>query len=213
MQIANIIFDFGKVIVNIDWESVRREMVEKGVADIEGLHNYLRENNYYLDLETGEISPHTFREAIREFTGNHFPDYEIDAAWNSMILDIPEHRVRLLEKLKNKYRTFLLSNTNEIHFLYYDSYFARTYDYDHLADLFEEAYFSHEMRLRKPNPEIYKVVIKKHGLNPSETLFIDDMQENIESAKSAGLLGYLLKDSEDITELFDNKLKFTGILS
>jgi putative hydrolase of the HAD superfamily len=202
-QVRNIIFDFGKVIVNIDWERVKKELSAKGVKNIDELHNYLMEENYYLDLETGEISAHTFREAIRMFIGDHTPDYEIDAAWNSMILDIPEPRVRLLEKLKDKYRTFLLSNTNEIHFNHYNAYFARTFGYDNLADIFEEAYFSHELRLRKPNPEIYKVVLEKHGLTAGETLFFDDMIQNIKSAREMGIMGYHIKEGEDFVGLFD----------
>lgn len=213
MLIENIIFDFGKVIVNIDWGRVMDELKGRGVKNVEELHNYLIEENYYLDLETGEITPQTFREAIRMFIGDHTPDYEIDAAWNSMILDIPGRRVKLLEKLKNKYRTFLLSNTNLIHFQHYDAYFASTYGYDHLADIFEEAYFSHELRLRKPDPEIFRVVIEKHGLDPSTTLFIDDMIENIRSAESVGLIGHHLTDGQDIADLFDEDLRYTGIVN
>ncbi len=212
MEIKNIIFDFGKVIVNIDWERVSKELKARGVKNVDELHDYLVEENFYFDLETGEISPQTFRDAIRMFIGDHTPDHEIDAAWNSMILDIPEQRVKLLEKLKNKYRTFLLSNTNQIHFQHYNTYFASHYGYENLADIFEEAYFSHEMRLRKPDPEIYRVVLEKHGLKAGETLFIDDMVENIRSAGELGIVGHHLKEGQDIIDLFDKDLAYTGII-
>jgi putative hydrolase of the HAD superfamily len=210
-QIKNIIFDFGHVIINIDWHAVRKHFEEIGFSGMDNLHAFLMEENYYFDFETGKISPSEFRDAIRRSLGDHTTDELIDKGWNSMILDIPKPRVELLEKLRSKYDTFLLSNTNRIHWEYYDTYFAQTFGYDHLSDIFRAAYYSHEMGLRKPDPEIFKVVLDEQKLIPEETLFIDDMIENIKAARSLGILGYhLVPTQEDITDIFNEKLDFTG---
>jgi len=211
--IKNIIFDLGHVIINVNWYAVKDYFTRMGYDTMDDLHRYLMEENYYYDLETGKISPDEFRNAIRNSLGNHTPDDIINEGWNSMILDIPGSRVELLEKLRSRYSTYLLSNTNQIHWEYYDRYFASEYGYDHLRDIFNAAYFSHEMGLRKPDPEIYKRVIEEQDLVPDETLFIDDMIENVKSARKLNINAYHLNpDSEDITGLFDKDLNFTGIL-
>ncbi len=85
------------------------------------------------------------------------------------------------------YRTFLLSNTNEIHYNYILDYLKRDYKMENNDGLFEKAYYSQLMLLRKPNVEIFERVIKENGLVPDETLFIDDSPQHLVGAKKAGL--------------------------
>jgi putative hydrolase of the HAD superfamily len=113
-------------------------------------------------------------------------DEEIDLAWTAMILDIPADRVKYLKELKKSYRLFLLSNTNEIHRIKFHRSFREDFGYS-FYDLFEHSFYSHKMGIRKPNPQIYVQALKEANLNPEETLFIDDMVENIEAAKTTGM--------------------------
>ncbi|MBU2649770.1 MAG: HAD family phosphatase [Bacteroidetes bacterium] len=206
-DIKNIIFDFGTVIINIDMLGVKRKFMEMGVGNTDEIHEHLFENGVYFRFETGEISPDEFRNEIRAKVKTGVSNEEIDDAWNAIILDIPAERVRMLETIRHNYRTFLLSNTNQIHFDFYDAYFANTFGYQGLASLFEKAYFSHEMKVRKPDPEIYRMVLSDAGLLPEETLFIDDMEINIHAATALGMRGYFLKEGEEMVSLFnDGKL-------
>ena len=107
-------------------------------------------------------------------------------AWCAMVLDIPADRVRYLEVLKLSYRLFLLSNTNEIHRIKFHSDFEKAFGYP-FYNLFERNFYSHEMGLRKPNPQIYLQALQESGLIAEETLFIDDMVENTEAAQSTGM--------------------------
>ncbi|MBE9492409.1 MAG: HAD family phosphatase [Bacteroidetes bacterium] len=201
--IKNIIFDLGGVIINIDTQNVIRKLEKKGVDDFKSLYQFLMGNGLYKKLETGAISAQDFRNAIHRQLSFPVTDQEIDEAWNAIILDIPEHRVRLLEKIRKKYRTFLLSNTNIIHFDYYNQYFRNTYNYNSLDDLFDKTYFSHKIGMRKPDPAIFKFVLKNSHLVPRETLFIDDNNENIKCAESIGIKGYYLEEGKEMTDLFD----------
>jgi len=206
-NIKNIIFDFGTVIINIDMLGVKRKLNELGIVNTEEVHTHLFENDVYFNLEIGAITPEQFRNEVRSRTKTALSDAQIDDAWNAIILDIPVERVRMLEKIRHNYRTFLLSNTNQIHFDFYNAYFANTFGYQGLASLFEKAYFSHEMKVRKPDPEIYRMVLSDAGLLPEETLFIDDMEINIHAATALGIRGYFLKEGEDMVTLFnDGKL-------
>ncbi len=201
-NIKNIIFDFGGVIINIDTDRIGSMLAKKGVDNLLELHEHLFRNDIYNLLETGHISPQQFRDEIKSGVKIPVSDKDIDEAWNSIILDIPPERVRLLEGIRENYSTYLLSNTNIIHFDFYNRYFANTFAYDKLADIFDGAYFSHEMGVRKPDTEIYKRVLKESDLVPEETLFIDDNEENVKAACLVGIQGYHLNGGTELMSLF-----------
>ena len=117
-----------------------------------------------------------------------------------MLLDIPPERIDMLMKLKNKYRTFLLSNTNVIHFNYYTDNLRKAHLYESLSDLFEKDYFSFLMNMRKPDAEIYEFVLSENGLIAEETIFIDDSILNIQGAEKVGITGKYLPAGAEIVD-------------
>ncbi len=88
----------------------------------------------------------------------------------------------LLKKLKeeNKYRLFLLSNTSPLHF----EYIKQKYDY---VNLLEKFALSYELKSLKPDDIIYKKTIVHLGIDPAESVFIDDLKENCEAAEKHGI--------------------------
>ena len=78
----------------------------------------------------------------------------------------------------------------------------KTFGINDLSHLMEKEYYSHIIKMRKPNVEIYEFVLKENNLMPHETLFIDDSPINIEAAKKAGLKTYLNKTNDSIVDLF-----------
>ncbi len=110
-------------------------------------------------------------------------------------MDYPPARINLLADLKQKYRTFLLSNTNRIHYEFYNPIINQQFGYDGLESFFEKAYFSHEIGMKKPDSKIYKFVLENSNLIPAETLFIDDNKSNIEAASALGIQTLWLKDN------------------
>jgi HAD superfamily hydrolase (TIGR01509 family) len=184
--IRNIIFDLGGVILNID-----PQLTVDALRNL-GWNNFYEANNQpmckelFYNLEKGSSSPEAFRDNVRHMIASQKDDAEIDHAWTAMILDIPADRVRYLEELKKSYRIFLLSNTNEIHRAKFHRDFEADFGYS-FYDLFERSFYSHEMGMRKPNPQIYLRALNEAGLIPEETLFIDDMEENIAVAKTTGM--------------------------
>jgi putative hydrolase of the HAD superfamily len=140
-----------------------------------------------------------------------FSDAEIDHAWNTIIKDIPVERIELIERLKKEYKVYLLSNSNAIHYDYYNLYVKNNFDYESLDAIFEKAWYSFRMGLFKPDPRIYEQVLQEGGLVGEETLFIDDKLENVEAAERVGLKGYYLKEGEDVVGIFkDGKLTSSG---
>ena len=132
---------------------------------------------------------------------------QIIDAWNALLLDFPRERIDLLKKIKTRYRTFLLSNTNSIHLKEFQER-LHTEQGVYLEDLFEKAYYSHVVKLRKPHADIFNLVMNENNLVPAETLFIDDTESNFPEAQRLGIQIYHLKHGMSITDmdLFKNEI-------
>jgi len=201
-HIKNIIFDFGGVILNIDYCLSEKAFEKLGFKDFRHFYSQASQKNLFDRLEKGFITPANFRKEIRQFIPVAVSDSQIDDAWNSMLLDLPEERIHLLERLKTKYRLFLLSNTNEIHYASFSSYMKGKFNRDIFTELFERAYMSFELKMRKPDAEIFEYVLKQNKLEKEETLFIDDSIQHIEGATKVGIHTIFLKREETILSLF-----------
>lgn len=201
-MIKNLIFDFGGVIINLDPIRMGMSFVELGVKHIDKVNESIAASGLYLDLEMGLITPAEFRDGIRKHSGLKLTDSQIDNAWNSMILDIPPSRLALLKELEQNYNIFLLSNTNEIHYHYFNKYLAETYGIHKLDQIFTKCYYSHQLKLRKPDPEIFKKVLSLAGLKADECLFIDDSNDNVQTARELGIHGITHHPGEEINQYF-----------
>lgn len=209
-KIRNIIFDYGNVIFNIDFSRAQKSFTELGIKNVENFFSHQTHNPIFDQFEEGLISPSEFREGIRKASGIHsLKDEQIDHAWNSLLVGIVEPNHELLLKAKEKYRTFLLSNNNEIHYNWIMDYLKREYQLDSNAGFFEKDYYSHLMKMRKPNPEIFQFVLDKHSLEPAETLFIDDSPQHLKTADELGLITHHLKPNESL----ESYLYGSGLLS
>ena len=206
-RIQHIIFDLGEVIINVNPAAVREFMIKKGVGNVDELHMKLLDGDVYHQLETGRISPDKFRAAIKEIIDMPLSDDEVDKAWNAMLLDIPPERIKFMTRLKSKYKLYLLSNTNHIHWLSYDRYFQDHFDYPSINTFFSHTWYSHLMGVRKPDPEIFKMVLKEGQFDPAEVAFIDDLKDNVDAAAVHGITPVHLPPGKEIMDLFDEKLE------
>lgn len=192
-NIKNIIFDYGNVIFEINFERTQNALAQLGINDAKQFFAHQSHSNLFDDFEVAGITPDQFRDGIRVAAGNpHLSDAQIDEAWNSLLIGVSEGNHQVLLDVKEKYRTFLLSNNNEIHYGWIINYLRKEFNIENYDDYFEKAYFSQHMKLRKPNVNIFEQVIKDNNLDPSETLFIDDSPQHIEGAKKAGLNALLM---------------------
>jgi putative hydrolase of the HAD superfamily len=74
-----------------------------------------------------------------------------------------------------------------------------------VEDYFEKNILSFEMKMAKPEPEIFKAIIEDAGIEPQETLFIDDSEMNCKAAQNLGIIPYTAKAGEDWSHLFNSK--------
>jgi len=203
-HIKNVIFDFGAVILDIDASRTVDAFKALGVGEFDSFQQFLTahyKQELFHDIEKGTISPAEFRDAIRSWASQPLADEEIDTAWNAMLVGYRKERLDLLVSLKGRYRTFLLSNTNIIHWEFFTK-MLQPFGYEGLHQFFEKDYYSHTLHMRKPDSEIYQFVLDNSRLVPSETLFLDDNEMNIEGARKMGIHAIQIKPELSINDVF-----------
>jgi putative hydrolase of the HAD superfamily len=199
-DIKNIVFDLGGVILNIDMKLTETALQRMGVDALSKHDKQTAMPLFFRDYEAGRIDDTIFISSIRSLTSKPVTDEEIVKAWNALLLDFPQERIELLKGLRNKYRLFLLSNTNAIHHKQFQQQlYQQTGHY--LEELFEKTYYSHTIGLCKPDEAAFQFVLKENGLNPSETLFIDDTAMNLSGAEKAGMHVYHLSADNTILDM------------
>lgn len=203
-MIKNLIFDFGGVIIDIEPIRVGQSFKEMGVKNIEKVHEAAIAKGLYIDLEKGLITPAEFRDGLRAVSGLKLTDQQIDDAWNSMIIAFPKSRFDLMNELKKNYNVYLLSNTNEIHYRYFNQYLNKNMGAKSLEDFFTRCFYSHQMKMRKPDQEIFIKMIDDLKIKPSETLYFDDISENVTAASELGIHGIVHPVDEEINQYFED---------
>ena len=198
MAIKNIIYDFGGVIYEINYHRAFSEFLKiannpEEIFDL-GIKEFAN-HQIFIDYETGKTSEETFLNAlIAEFDLK--PDHKaVRKAFNALLIDFFPDVYDIIESQKEKYSISLLSNTNKIHFDYYSA------QKPEIFDLFDHKFLSFELKARKPHIEIFQKAIEICNYNPSETLFADDLQENIDGAAKAGFKTFLIDKSNNIKRL------------
>ena len=193
----NIIFDFGDVFINLDKAATARVLSQLGIAELS-----MEMLEAFTAYEKGLLSTETFIARGLDWVPRASKEQLVNA-WNAILLDFPEYRLEFLEYMArtNKYRLFLLSNTNELHINRVKEKMGNAM-YTRFTSCFEAYYYSHEIKMRKPDAEIFQFVLDTHGLAPGETLFIDDTLEHISTANSLGIQTWHLQaGAEDVVDL------------
>ena len=204
-NIKNIIFDFGGVIYDIAPNKTIEAFKLLGINKFDSFDKFLTmhaDDSLFTDIETGKISPDEFRASIKAMCNFPINDRAVDFAWNAMLVGYVKERLDLLIELKSKYRIFLLSNTNRIHWEYF-SIQLKDFGYAGLHELFEKTYYSHEMGMKKPDIAIFQFVLKDSGLINRETLFLDDNSSNVSAALAAGIPSIRITKELDMLSVFE----------
>lgn len=197
-MIKNIIFDLGNVILDFQPKIYVRSKIDE--EKVEEIYKCIFQSDEWPMLDRGTICEEDAkRNIINRNTGSEELINKVFENWYDILTPI-ESSVDTLKKLKQKgYKIYYLSNFHLAAF----EYINNKYD---LFKLFEGGVVSYKEKLLKPEKEIYEKILYRYSLEPGETLFIDDMEQNIEAAIKLGLKGIVLKEPrklEDELQKFD----------
>ncbi|MEI6752531.1 MAG: HAD family phosphatase [Paludibacter sp.] len=199
-NISTIIFDFGGVLINLELDCCIQRFKELGVENFEDKLSNFGQKGFFLQFEKGEIGIPEFCDNVRKLAAVPLTNQQIIDAWCLFLVDIPAFKIDLLLELKKKYRLLMLSNTNPIHIeISAVNEFAR-YGLK-MEDVFEKCYYSYDMKMAKPDAEIFETLLADAGVKPEECLFLDDGQKNIDQAMKLGIRSYLVDVKEDLSWL------------
>lgn len=200
--IKNLLFDFGGVIVGINKDNAVKRFKELGVDNIEDYLGEFHQKGIFMDLENGSISREKFYEEFRKLTTKNISDKDIDSGWLAFLTGVPKYKLELLKELRKEYNLYLLSNTNPIIMEWaHSKNFASTGE--PLSDYFDKMFFSHVIGCTKPSEKSFQTVIDEAGIDPKETLFLDDGQSNLDMAEMFGFKTYLVDQDADLTKVFE----------
>ncbi|MFV0467337.1 MAG: HAD family hydrolase [Dysgonomonas sp.] len=200
-DIKNVLFDFGGVIISLNKQKAIDRFKEIGVANIEDYLNEFRQEGIFLALEEGRITLEKFNDEVRKLAGKDISDEDIASGWMAFLEGIPEYKFQLLKDLRKKYKVYLISNTNPVIMGWAESdQFSPTGE--PITAFFDKCYYSYKIGSAKPEKAIYEYVIQDSGINPSETLFLDDGQSNIDMGKFFGFKVRLTNQDEDMRAIF-----------
>lgn len=206
-KVSTIIFDFGNVLIDLDipgfyqkiWQltGIRPEEEKQAFAEI------------MASYERGSIDTDLFINRLIRLSKNSVQARDIVQCWNSMLLGIKPETLHFLKDLKTKYKTYILSNTSPLHIEWVHNHLKKVHGVEEFEGKFlNGAFYSHELKLAKPEPEIYRVVQSQIGVPPVEILFIDDLERNVFGAREVGWNATLHDPGKSVMETLKPFISF-----
>ncbi len=187
-MIKNIVIDFGNVIYKVDLLAAHRKYYE--IAKSTGVLLDFNILNGIIDkYECGKINTNEFRNNIRNLLRWKASDEEFDLVWNSILIEPFEYSEEAINKLSEKCNLYLLSNTSPLH---YERFYN---EMKQIFNKFNKLYFSFQVGYKKPSAPIYKHTLRESQIIAQETIFLDDIQENIDKFVLLGVQGIKISDN------------------
>ena len=202
--IENVIFDLGNVIVDLNMP--RAEAMLQELAGLSFMHAQGKDLDIFLQFESGLISEAIFLNYILSKSSRSVQAIDIIRAWNAMLGDIPLRRLEMMKKLQDRYRVYILSNTNETHIRYTQQHISTHYGASGFEAYVHHPFYSHDLKCRKPDAIIYEKVMEHAGIEPATTLFFDDHPDNIAAAQQAGIQAMLVDPNDEIIDIIEQVL-------
>lgn len=192
----NIVFDLGNVLFRFDPKEILDDLFEEELIKKKIIKDVFK-TKIWADLDRGTIS---YNDACRIWLNNN-PDLKSELMlllvnWHKYLTPIEEN-ISFLYRLKSKGKNlYVLSNFHEHAF----NYIRTRYSF---FELFDGMVISYQVKLLKPEKEIYNLLIENYNLIPEQTIFIDDSLENVKAAEEVGIKGILYLNSEELYKQLD----------
>ena len=193
MKISAVCFDLGKVLLHFDWKLMLDRVAEKSPLTPEEISRVLEKDQNLIAYETGAITSDKFFSNQKKILKYKGTVKELRAAFSEIFTPLSDH-IALAALLAPHYQLAIISNTNEAHIHHAEA----TYSF---FSLFAVRIYSHQVKMMKPAPEIYRAALAGLGnIDPLEALFIDDLEPNILGAVKLGWQTIHLRPGVDLRE-------------
>ncbi len=171
-----LVFDIGNVLLRFDFNLALQKLARHGDPSAEIILHLIEPAK--AAFEGGRLPRADFQAELRAIVRYIGSDDDLVSAWEDIFTE-NKPMVQAVEKLHGRFPLYLLSNTSDIHV----DFIFRQYP---VFRLFKDAVYSYRARASKPEALIYRIAVEQFGIEPSRTLFIDDLAANIDAALAAG---------------------------
>ena len=200
LPVDALLFDLGGVVLEIDFGRVFAAWASFSGASAESIAARFRFDGRYEAHERGEIEVLEYFDSLRGSLGINLSDEQFAAGWNDIFVgEVPGVR-SLLRQAAGAVPLYALSNTNQAHARYWRR------EYREVMRPFRELFLSSELRLRKPAPAVFHDVVRRIDVSPERIAFFDDLAENVEGARAAGLKAFHVSSPSAIASALQNEL-------
>lgn len=178
-MIRLILLDLGKVLVDFDFGIAVSRLRKIVPINMVKVYKLFRGSSLADRWDKGLIHPRQFFAEVQKEMNMPIGMDQFETIWNEIFSEKKEMIFLATSLLKN-YKVYILSNVNPWHADYLRKEYLWLEDFDGFIA-------SCDVRMLKPDPEIFKMVLKKAQVQPRETFFVDDMTENVRAARSLGI--------------------------
>ncbi len=200
--IAALLFDMGGVVIDIDFERALQIWTSHSRLPIDQIRGRFSMDEAYAQHEIGEIGAVEYFAHLRERLELSASDAEICAGWNAIFKAEISQSVDYILAVRDKIPCYAFTNSNPTHQVYWAAAYPR------VVDSFHRVFVSSELGLRKPHREAFEAISDFSGIALQEMLFFDDLEENVDGARAAGLQAVHVKTHRDVRKA----LQETGLL-
>ena len=194
----NLVFDMGNVL--IEWNS---EKILQAITDDIKLQNLLRkevfETGLWVQTDEGVKTREEMIEIVTAKIGEEYRNEitQLSRYWYKYVDVYTKVQDRIIELSKNGYNIYILSNTA------YTFYDLVKEGYIPAASIAKGIVLSCEEKVLKPNEKIYNILLERYNLDPHDTMFFDDLSENIWGAARCGINGFVVENERELLTYLD----------
>lgn len=187
-----LLFDLGGVLIDFSFSRALAYWAPYSALPAEELRHRFRFDDAYARHERGELTAEEyFRHLAATLELDAMPE-EVAAGWNAIFIAEITAVTRLVAQVRDRIPCYAFTNTNAAHMATWTAAFPDVFA------LFQRVFASHEIGRRKPEREAFLHVCREIGQPPAEILFFDDLAENVQGARAAGLPAVLVTAPEDV---------------
>lgn len=197
----NIIFDLGNVLIEWNKEKILSKIC-KNDLEYNLFNQFVFQSNLWIDLDNGKISLEFLENQLIDEMGHQYQDQIHELVWNWFnYVDLYDEVYELIKQLKKKnFQIYVLSNTSSIFHILLDSVLFK------VSSVLDGYVISCEVKMMKPQKEIYLSLVNKYQLDIKDCIFLDDLEENVEAARTLGIKAFQIKERKEISNILKDLL-------
>ncbi len=201
-----LLFDLGNVVVDIDFSRAFDVWARAAGVPAAIIAERFAFDQAYETHECGEIEGPEYFCSLRESLRIELSDQQFLAGWNAIFVQPAPGMPELLRTLASVMPLYLFSNTNALHHAFWSR------EYSSLLAHFSMIFCSHQLGARKPSPDVFRKVANTIAVAPGRLAFFDDLPENVDGARQAGLVGFHVTSVAALRRALVDDLRITAAI-